>query len=130
MAATHRAPKQWCLTTRETITSFENWKQNLVYTLSLDVSFSTLIESTWKVTSKTSPNRGYTDDGDDIPQNSRKTAVQKKTTLEMMLGQIANYCPIISRNTIVKKSTSLASIWQTIRLHFGFQKTGGHPANR
>ena len=125
MAATHRAPKQWCLTTRETITSFENWKQNLVYTLSLDVSFSTLIESTWLVTSKTSPNRGYTDDGDDIPQNSRKTAVQKKTTLEMMLGQIANYCPIISRNTIVKKSTSLASIWQTIRLHFGFQNTGG-----
>jgi hypothetical protein len=43
-----------------------------------------------------------------------------------MLGQIANYCPIISRNTIVKNSTSISSIWQSIRLHYGFQSTGGH----
>ena len=41
-----------------------------------------------------------------------------------MLGQIANYCPVISRNTIVKNSTSMSSIWQAIRLHFGFQSTG------
>ncbi|KAJ8346823.1 hypothetical protein SKAU_G00282240 [Synaphobranchus kaupii] len=41
-----------------------------------------------------------------------------------MLGQIANYCPIISRNTLVKNSTSLEFIWQTIRQHFGFQVTG------
>jgi hypothetical protein len=43
-----------------------------------------------------------------------------------MLGQIANYCPIISRNTIVKNSTSISSIWQSIRLHYGFQSTGRH----
>ncbi|CAC5417171.1 unnamed protein product [Mytilus coruscus] len=43
-----------------------------------------------------------------------------------MLGQIANYCPIISRNTIIKNSTSTNSIWQSIRLHYGFQSTGGH----
>ncbi|CAH3031329.1 unnamed protein product [Pocillopora meandrina] len=41
-----------------------------------------------------------------------------------MLGQIANYCPIISRNTLVKNSTSPEFIWQTIRQHFGFQVTG------
>ena len=41
-----------------------------------------------------------------------------------MLGQIANYCPIISRSTLVKNSTSLEFIWQTIRQHFGFQVTG------
>ena len=41
-----------------------------------------------------------------------------------MLGQIANYCPIISRSTLVKNSTSLEYIWQTIRQHFGFQATG------
>ena len=41
-----------------------------------------------------------------------------------MLGQIANYCPIISRSTLVKTSTSLDYIWQTIRQHFGFQATG------
>ena len=43
-----------------------------------------------------------------------------------MLGQIANYCPVITRNTIVKNSTSMGSIWQAIRLHFGFQSTGSH----
>jgi hypothetical protein len=43
-----------------------------------------------------------------------------------MLGQIANYCPIISRNSIVKGSTSLSVIWNTIRQHFGFQRTGAH----
>ena len=43
-----------------------------------------------------------------------------------MLGQIANYCPVISRNTIVKNSTSLSDIWQSIRLHYGFQSSGAH----
>ena len=46
--------------------------------------------------------------------------------LELMLGQIANYCTIISRNTVVKNSTSLTAIWQVIRLHYGFQSTGAH----
>ena len=43
-----------------------------------------------------------------------------------MQGQIANYCPIVSRNTIVKNSTSIESIWQVICLHFGFQTTEAH----
>ena len=41
-----------------------------------------------------------------------------------MLGQIDNYCPTISRNSIIRNSISLADIWQTIRLHYGFQSTG------
>ena len=43
-----------------------------------------------------------------------------------MLGQIANFCPVISRNTIVKNATSVNSIWQAIRAHYGFQSTGAH----
>ena len=43
-----------------------------------------------------------------------------------MLGQTAYYCPIISRNTIVRNSTSLEHIWLVILLHFGFQTTGVH----
>ena len=43
-----------------------------------------------------------------------------------MLGQIANFCPVISRNTIVRNSTSLDNVWQSIRAHFGFQTTGAH----
>lgn len=64
--------------------------------------------------------------GADDPGENGRTAAQKVTQLELMLGQIANYCPIISRSTIVKNSTSINSIWQAIRLHFGFQSTGGH----
>ena len=41
-----------------------------------------------------------------------------------MLGQIANYAPIISRNSIVKNSTSISGVWQTIRQHYGLQLTG------
>ncbi len=128
MATTHRAPKQWPLTKTETINSFESWKHNLQYTLSLDTDFSPyLVDSyTWGKKTKASPLRGFTDDGEDVPAAQRKTAVLKNATLELMLGQIANFCPIISRNAIVKNSTSLNDIWQAIRLHYGFQTTGGH----
>ena len=43
-----------------------------------------------------------------------------------MLGQIANFCPVISQNSVVKNSTSLNTIWQTIPQHFGFQSSGAH----
>lgn len=123
-----RAPKQWCLTKTETINSFENWKQNLIYTLSLDANFAPfLVEgASWLKKSRTEPLRGFTNDGDAIPAARRHTADQKVNLLELMLGQIANYCPIISRNTILKSSTSVEFIWNAIRLHFGFQATGAH----
>ena len=41
-----------------------------------------------------------------------------------MLGQIANFRSVISRNTIAKNSTSVKSNWQAIRAHYGFQSTG------
>ena len=43
-----------------------------------------------------------------------------------MLNQVANWCTVVSRNTIVRNSTSLGSAWQAIRLHYGFQSTGAH----
>ena len=126
MASTHRAPKQWCLSKVETINSFENWKQNLLYTLSLDSNFAPFLADgvTWLKKTRAQPLRGLESDGDAVPLSRRLTARQKANFLELMLGQIANYCPIISRSTLVKNSTSLAFIWQTIRQHFGFQVTG------
>ena len=126
MASAPRAPKQWCLTKVETVNSFENWRQNLLYTLSLDSNFAPFLTdgAHWKRKTKSSPLRGFKDDRDDIPE--KRTAAQKVTMLELMLGQIANFCPVISRNTVVKNSTSINEIWQAIRLHYGFQSTGGH----
>ena len=58
-------------------------------------------------------------------QRENKQLKRKVATLEMMLGQIANYCPVISRNSILN-ATSLPEIWQMIRLHYGFQANGAH----
>ena len=128
MASTHRAPKQWSLSKIETITSFESWRQNLAYTLSLDCNFAPFLAegATWGKKTRAQPLRGFTDDGEDVPQVSRQTAQQKVNFLELMLGQIANYCPIITRNTLVKNSTSIQFIWNVIQEDFGFQITGAH----
>ena len=128
--AANRAPKQWCLTKTETINSFESWKQNLVYILTLDRNFAnfTTPGATWSKQGKDNPNRGFVDDvvavGDNAPAG--QTTTKKAATLELILGQIANYCPVIARQQIVKKSTSLDGIWQSIRAHYGFQSTGAH----
>ena len=126
--ATFRAPKQWCLTKHETVTTFESWKQNLKYTLSLDANFAQfLVEGvTWLKKSRDNPLRGFIDDGQNDQADRRHTAQQKVTQLELMLGQIANFCPVISRITIVRNATSVDVIWQAIRTHFGFQSTGAH----
>ena len=128
MASAPRAPKQWCLTKRETVNSFENWRQNLVYTLTLDPNFAPFLgdECSWARKTKSCALRGFTDDPASVPAGSRKSAHQKASMLDLMLGQIANYCPIISRNSIVKNSISLNDIWGRIRLHYGFQSTGAH----
>ena len=123
-----RAPKQWSLSKDETITSFESWRQNLKYVLSLDPNFATFAQdgAEWEKKTRANPARGLVDDAPEVDERQRRTAAQKVIHLELMLGQIANYCPIISRNTIVKNSTSLDNVWQAIRAHFGFQTTGAH----
>lgn len=119
-----RPPKQWSLTKQETITSFEAWRQNPQHILSLDRNFAGFLTDsvTWLKKSPGNHHRGCQDD----PKLPARTAQQKCTHLELMLGQIVNYCHIISRNTIVKNLTSMSSIWQAIRLHFGFQSTSAH----
>ena len=43
-----------------------------------------------------------------------------------MLGQITKFCSILNKNAILKNSTSVVSIFQTIRSHFGFKTLGAH----
>ena len=126
--ASQRAPKQWTLTKHETITTFESWRHNLQYILSLDQNFAPFLVDGFTFLKKSPTNalRGLTADDETVPEAKRRTAEQKVTHLELMLGQIANYCPIISRNSIVKNSTSLQSIWHAIRQHYGFQLSGAH----
>ena len=64
MATAHRAPKQWCLGKDENVTSSENWKQNILYTLSLDPNFAPfLVEGvSWRKKSKSDPLHAFSDD--------------------------------------------------------------------
>ena len=80
--------------------------------------------ATWE--KKTKSNASFVDDTAPIPAESRKPAGQKVTLLELMLGQIANFCPVISRNTIIRSSTSVDSIWQLTRAHYVFLSTSAH----
>ena len=116
--ASNRAPKQWILTKSETIISFEAWKQNLSYTLSLDPLFAGfLLEGvTWAKKSKTNPIRGFTDDTDDVPKENRLTAAQKVNHLELLLGQIANYAPVEVYLIMVKKLTQMRKFHQQWRI--------------
>ena len=127
MANSYRAPKQWVLQSDASVTQFESWRNNLLFTLSLDPINAQFLKenATWLKKTKGNPKRGFTDDGagSGIAEAKRLTADQKVGALELMLGQIANYAPI-NRATIVKNSTSLKSVWKALRQHLGFQANG------
>ena len=74
--ASNRAPKQWSLTKQETIASFEAWRQNLQYALSLDPNFAPfLIDGvTWLKKTTAAPLRGFENDADTVPVAPRRTA--------------------------------------------------------
>ena len=78
----------------------------------------------WLKKSSTAPNRGLEFDGDDVPITRRRTVFQKNLHFELMLDQIANFCPVISRSSMVKNSTSISSVCQAIRSRYGFHATG------
>lgn len=122
--ASNKAPKQKELTSHETLNSFKNWKANLLYTLSLDKAFTPFLKDgvTWQKLSSAHPTRGFTDDAADSA--GRQTKEEKCATLNLMLGQIANWATVISRNQIVNNSTSLNDVWDKIRQHYGFHATG------
>jgi len=92
------------------------------YRLSLDRQFLPFFDRTWEAWSKGNPLRGFTDDTGN--RSGKKTAVQKSRIVDLLLGQIANYCPVVSRHTIVRKYISLSHVWQIIRAHYGFQANG------
>ena len=122
---TIRASKQWSLTKTETITSFKSWR--LQFTLALDQNFATFLVDgfTWLKKTPTTPLSSLTDDGDGVPEEKRRTAAQKVTQLDM-LGQIANFCPVISRNSIVKNSISMTVFGKLFACTMAFSRFQQH----
>ena len=111
-----RAPKLWQLTENESVSSFANWKTNIMYNLSLNNEFAPFLDSTWA--KKSVPNRGLADlkEGATV----KKTAVQLAIVLERMLGLVAQFVPALLRSEVIKRSTSLSWIWNRLRKHYSF----------
>ena len=107
-----RTPKLRELTTEETFNTFKSWKEQLIYSLSLENEFKPFLVDglVWERESSDKPCRGFTDDPTTVENG--KTKEQKAASLNIMLGQIANFAPIISRSQITKISISLADVWE------------------
>ena len=109
--------KQWKLGQKETITNFEHWKANMLLCLRQDSDFAPFIKQAstlvWKK-KKNDPNkRGLSD-------TETKKAEERADDLEQMLSTIAIFSPWVKRSTIVNDCKCLNDVWQSIRLHYGF----------
>ena len=76
--STSRAPKQWALGKQETVTTFNAWKDNLLYILSLESKFTLYLQpdAQWAKYTTANPNRGYTDDAG--ASNTPPTGLKKE----------------------------------------------------
>ena len=115
--------KQWKLGQKETITNFEHWKANMLLCLRQDSDFAPFIKQAstlvWKK-KKNDPNkRGLSD-------TETKKAEERADDLEQMLSTIAIFSPWVKRSTIVNDCKCLNDVWQSIRLHYGFNTSGAN----
>ena len=71
----------WSITKQETITSFEAWRQNLQYTLSLDQTFAPCLVDgfLWLKKRVTNPLRCLADDGEEVLAGQRRNGGPKVT---------------------------------------------------
>ena len=106
---------RWTLTEDESYTTFEAWRTNLMTILAYEEAFTPFLkpDATWGRKTKTSPLRGF----------HVSDAAQQVTTLETMLGLIANYAPVVSCGMIVKNCTSLNAVWKALHLNYGIQSS-------
>ena len=121
--ATRFAPKPSILSGEPTPTALEGWINNLIFNLTIDGNFEEFLEEDFRWSPPSVANRGLVDDPEDAGRNKR-TAKQKAAYLNLMLGSIHSYAPVISKRFITEEATSLNEIWARLRTRFGCRKTG------
>ena len=124
MASSRLVPKQRSLNENESFASFEAWRESLVFHIVLDNKFARFIGDLKNWSAYKIENRGFTDDGSDIAVETRMTAQVKSATLQVVLGAVASYAPVINHKYITQQAKSLDEIFERLRAHYGFRKTG------
>ena len=123
--------KQRILTEHETESTYTTWQQSIMFQFVIDSKFSRYTDQAdlgkWQDTSI--PNRGYTNDATTgegaLPTATQMTAVQKAQILQVLLGSIATFAPVISNKFITSQAKCFDDIWNRLRGHYGFRVTGG-----
>ena len=121
-----KPPKVIELSRNETLSSFLAWKGNLTYNLALNPHFAEFLgeDARWVPRSE-NQTRGFLNLLDDTRERRIvATGAQRAKFLDTMLGMIAGYAPIISRNIIVRDCRSIKDVFHKIRAHYGFAQTG------
>lgn len=130
-------PKIKSLSTSESVSSLESWKANITYALQLNPTFSEYIQEDYIFGKKNKhfPFRRLQDvyikettkneKGEDVEVLVKsKGKEQRCTDVDTLLQQIANYCPHVPREDIVKDCATLKDVWKVIRSFYNKQLRG------
>ena len=122
--------KQWALTDHESQTSFEAWRESMIFNISLSDKSARFLPSGNLNTWSTTEDRGFADDGEPgaaspgVTAENKMNKEAKAALLNIILGSIAGYAPVISSRFIKHQATSLDTIWNRLRAYYGFRRTG------
>ena len=100
------------LTEEETLTSFEDWKNNLIFYLKQDTNFKKFLkaDAVWHKSSSNVEHRGL---------ESAEVLLQLKN----FLGVIASLSPPLLHGDLIDDSTSLADIFKQLCTYYQFAPT-------
>ena len=96
----------------------------MIFHISLDAKTARFTStgdlSTWTA----ADNRGYVNDGTGTNEDIKMTAQAKAALLNIVLGSVASFSPVISWTFITQEATSLNDVWDRLRAFYGFRRTG------
>ena len=103
------------------------WTQAITFHIVSDSKFSRYLDDndlgSWGPLSST--NRGFKNDAESVDKEIKMTGARKAQVLQILLGSVATFAPVISCTYITEQATSLEQIFNRLRGHYGFRVTGG-----
>ena len=124
-----RPLKPWTLQKKgETLASFQNWKNVIYYYFTIDPNFAEFLDDDciWQKKSE-HPTRGFVNTSKGEGPNATDIIVndtKKAKFLDIFLGMVAGFAPVLSPNIITRDACSMNEICQKLKAHYGFASTG------